>query len=301
MVATDAALEKFKLRWELFKVACDQAKEFVESVKQCIGSEYLVDEATGSVAGRPGQTATTGLPPINAVRLEQMSKVVRLHVIELQQGSGTDGSASHAHPSVPFNARFPEDSGKVGLRGKKILETLWYRLVLHRILPVIKRSFSRIDSRNKLQKNTRKIKMETDQEHVQVQNKSNAHGRMDGRMGTNEWRMRLVCESVQQSDMKLGCAVGGLSRLVRTRGVDALLNNTVGRYVAGAGNDRWCRRIALACARAEESHASERRLAEIDHHGLKCTIRTCTHGQRSRTNRRLMCHCTRESVELIMD
>ncbi|KAK9108821.1 hypothetical protein Sjap_016881 [Stephania japonica] len=110
--ATDAALENFKLRWELFKVACDQAEEFVESVKQRIGSECLVDEATGSVAGRLGQTATTGLPPISAVRLEQMSKAVRWLVIELQQGSGAAGSASHAHPSVPFDARFPEDSGQ---------------------------------------------------------------------------------------------------------------------------------------------------------------------------------------------
>ncbi|KAK9112996.1 hypothetical protein Scep_020515 [Stephania cephalantha] len=105
-------LENFKLRWELFKVACDQAEEFVESVKQHIGSECLVDEATGSVAGRPGQTATTGLPPISAVRLEQMSKAVRWLVIELQQGSGAAGSASHAHPSVPFDARFHEDSGQ---------------------------------------------------------------------------------------------------------------------------------------------------------------------------------------------
>ncbi|KAK9108829.1 hypothetical protein Sjap_016889 [Stephania japonica] len=71
--ATDAALENFKLRWKLFRVASDQAEEFVESVKQCIGSECLVDGATGSVAGRLGQTATTGLPPISAVRLEQMS------------------------------------------------------------------------------------------------------------------------------------------------------------------------------------------------------------------------------------
>ncbi|KAK4833324.1 hypothetical protein QYF36_002781 [Acer negundo] len=48
---TDAALENFKQRWELFRVACDQAEEFVESVKQRIGSECLVDEATGSAAG----------------------------------------------------------------------------------------------------------------------------------------------------------------------------------------------------------------------------------------------------------
>ncbi|KAF3435607.1 hypothetical protein FNV43_RR22698 [Rhamnella rubrinervis] len=109
---TDAALENFKQRWELFRVACDQAEEFVESVKQRIGSECLVDEATGSVAGKPGQTAAAaGLPPISAVRLEQMSKAVRWLVIELQHGSGASGS-SHSHSSAPFDARFPEDSAQ---------------------------------------------------------------------------------------------------------------------------------------------------------------------------------------------
>lgn len=108
-VATDAALENFKQRWELFRVACDQAEEFVESVKQRIGSECLVDEATGSVAGRPGQSVTSGLPPISAVRLEQMSKAVRWLVIELQHGSGSAGGSSHPHSSAPFDARFSED------------------------------------------------------------------------------------------------------------------------------------------------------------------------------------------------
>lgn len=110
-LTTDAALENLKQRWELFRVACDQAEEFVESVKLRIGSECLVDEATGSVAGKPGQPATTGLPPISAVRLEQMSKAVRWLVIELQQGSGTaSGSSLPHHSSAPFDARFPEDA-----------------------------------------------------------------------------------------------------------------------------------------------------------------------------------------------
>lgn len=110
--ATDAALENFKQRWELFRVACDQAEEYVESVKQRIGSECLVDEATGSVTGKPGQAVTPGLPPISAVRLEQMSKAVRWLVIELQHGSGTSGGSSLAHPSAPFDARFPEDAAQ---------------------------------------------------------------------------------------------------------------------------------------------------------------------------------------------
>lgn len=106
---TDVALENMKQRWELFRVACDQAEEFVESVKQRIGSECLVDEATGSVAGKPGQPVT-GLPPISAVRLEQMSKAVRWLVLELQQGSGNSGGSSHSTPSAPFDARFAEDT-----------------------------------------------------------------------------------------------------------------------------------------------------------------------------------------------
>lgn len=109
--ATDAALENFKQRWELFRVACDQAEEFVESVKQRIGSECLVDEATGSVAEKPGQPVT-GLPPISAVRLEQMSKAVRWLVIELQQGSGNSGVSSHPNSSAPFDARFSEDTAQ---------------------------------------------------------------------------------------------------------------------------------------------------------------------------------------------
>ncbi|GAB2214629.1 hypothetical protein Droror1_Dr00018986 [Drosera rotundifolia] len=109
---TDAALETFKQQWELFRVACDQAEEFVDSIKQRIGSECLVDEATGSMAGRLGQTAPPGLPPISAVRLEQMSKAVRWLVIELQQGSGASGGSSHPNSTAPFDARFSDDAAQ---------------------------------------------------------------------------------------------------------------------------------------------------------------------------------------------
>ncbi|XP_022948111.1 mediator of RNA polymerase II transcription subunit 32-like [Cucurbita moschata] len=112
--ATDAALENFKQKWELFMVACDQAEEFVESVKQRIGSECLIDEATGSLSSKSGQAAaatSSSLPPISAIRLEQMSKAVRWLVIELQHGSGAAASASaHSHSSAPFDARFSEDT-----------------------------------------------------------------------------------------------------------------------------------------------------------------------------------------------
>ncbi|KAF3779126.1 Mediator of RNA polymerase II transcription subunit 32 [Nymphaea thermarum] len=113
--ATDNALERFKHQWEIFRVSCDRAEEFVESAKQRIGSECLVDEATGPA---PEQDAP-GLAPISAVRLEQMSKAVRWLVIELQHGSGNPNataaaaaaaaSAAHPHASAPFDARFSED------------------------------------------------------------------------------------------------------------------------------------------------------------------------------------------------
>ncbi|KAG9440956.1 hypothetical protein H6P81_021121 [Aristolochia fimbriata] len=115
--ATDAALEHFKQRWELFRVACDQAEEFVESAKQRIGSECLVDEATGSATPKPGEP-NPALPPISAVRLEQMSKAVRWLVIELQQGSGSSNAAAstsanaNAQSSAAFDARFPEDGAQ---------------------------------------------------------------------------------------------------------------------------------------------------------------------------------------------
>lgn len=119
--ATDAALESFKQRWELFKVACDQAEELVESLKQRIGSECLIDEATGSAplaAMSTGSASAAGIPPISAVRLEQMSKAVRWLVIELQHGSGS-GSSGAPNPQAaatgggaPFDARFSEDSAQ---------------------------------------------------------------------------------------------------------------------------------------------------------------------------------------------
>ncbi|CAN6178884.1 unnamed protein product [Urochloa humidicola] len=75
--ATYAALEAFKQRWELFRVACDHAEELVESIRQRNGSECLVDEATGSASAEfePAPLATApSVKPISVVRLEQMSK-----------------------------------------------------------------------------------------------------------------------------------------------------------------------------------------------------------------------------------
>ncbi|KAL0797686.1 hypothetical protein Bca101_052860 [Brassica carinata] len=135
---TDAALENFKEKWELFRVACDQAEEFVESVKQRIGSECLVDEATGlTTAGNnnSGQSvgAATSLPPISAVRLEQMSRAVRWLVLELQRGSGGAAAGSvHSSSSTGFDARYmdfndltPLLSFWIGQIGDLGLDLLW--------------------------------------------------------------------------------------------------------------------------------------------------------------------------------
>ncbi|KAL7236761.1 hypothetical protein ACSBR1_019958 [Camellia fascicularis] len=113
----DNIVDSLKIAYQEFVVAVASvlaakdssgAEEFVESVKQRIGSECLVDEATGSVDGKRGQAVTTGILPISAVRLEQMSKAVRRLVIELQQRSGTAGGSSHPHPSATFDARFSD-------------------------------------------------------------------------------------------------------------------------------------------------------------------------------------------------
>ncbi|XP_002976322.2 mediator of RNA polymerase II transcription subunit 32 [Selaginella moellendorffii] len=99
---TDKALNSFLESHQLFHGACDRAQEFVESVRQRIGSECLVDEATGPVSGRvvAGDAAKAGgggaaVAPLSAVRLEQLSKAVRWQVIDLQQGGG-GGALSNA-------------------------------------------------------------------------------------------------------------------------------------------------------------------------------------------------------------
>ncbi|OEL34442.1 Mediator of RNA polymerase II transcription subunit 32 [Dichanthelium oligosanthes] len=123
--ATDAALEAFKQRWELFRVACDHAEELVESIRQRIGSECLVDEATGSAStgSAPApMAAAPGIKPISAVRLEQMSKAVRWLVIELQHGAGgtpapgTAGSGGASNPNAGAGpgpgGQHPEEGGQ---------------------------------------------------------------------------------------------------------------------------------------------------------------------------------------------
>ncbi|KAG5390962.1 hypothetical protein IGI04_032503 [Brassica rapa subsp. trilocularis] len=132
---TDAALENFKEKWELFRVACDQAEEFVESVKQRIGSECLVDEATGLTTtttggggSNSGQSvgAATSLPPISAVRLEQMSRAVRWLVLELQRGSGGAAAGSvHSPRYMDFNDPMLLLSSRIGQIGDLGLDLLW--------------------------------------------------------------------------------------------------------------------------------------------------------------------------------
>ncbi|BBN16870.1 hypothetical protein MPTK1_7g09990 [Marchantia polymorpha subsp. ruderalis] len=91
---TDAALEHFYSTFQLFQATCDQAQEFVDSVRQRIGSECIVDEATGPISQKLIKLSEEGanrsaIPPLSATRLEQMSKAVRLLVLELQPGSST--------------------------------------------------------------------------------------------------------------------------------------------------------------------------------------------------------------------
>ncbi|TVU39137.1 hypothetical protein EJB05_12542 [Eragrostis curvula] len=100
--ATDAALEAFKQRWELFRVACDHTEELVDSLHQRIGSDSLVDEATGPASSAP---TAPGIKPISGVRLEQMSKAVRwLEAAPLPPG-GPQG-----HGGV--DPRFSEDDAQ---------------------------------------------------------------------------------------------------------------------------------------------------------------------------------------------
>ncbi|CAN6326330.1 unnamed protein product [Urochloa humidicola] len=115
---TDAALEAFKQRWELFRVACDHAEELVESIRQRIGSECLVDEATGSASAGSGPSSLAAAPvikPISAVRLEQMSKAVRWLVIELQHGAGgasAPGAADGSGAATPTAGAGPGPGGQ---------------------------------------------------------------------------------------------------------------------------------------------------------------------------------------------
>lgn len=121
--AMDVALESLKQRWEIFKVSCDQAEELFESLKKRVGSESIVDEATGSTSTYMSGSAS--IPPINALRLQQMSKTVRSLVTELQHGSssvsgpsslGSIGSAGSLNLQVaapggaPSDERFSDDA-----------------------------------------------------------------------------------------------------------------------------------------------------------------------------------------------
>lgn len=63
-----------------------------ESVKLRIGSECIVDEATGSISARLGKmsedgTSKQGIAPLSATRLEQLSRAVRGLVLDLQEGA----------------------------------------------------------------------------------------------------------------------------------------------------------------------------------------------------------------------
>ncbi|KAL8503947.1 hypothetical protein ACS0TY_022614 [Phlomoides rotata] len=101
----DSIVDSLNSAYQEFISAADTTLE----AKESSGGLKTPDEATGSVAAKPGQPSPSGLPPISVVRLEQMSKAVRWLVIELQQESGAGGALSHPHSSAPFDARFTDD------------------------------------------------------------------------------------------------------------------------------------------------------------------------------------------------
>lgn len=70
--AMDAALAKFKLQWDLFRVACDEAEELVEFFKQQVCLGLQAKEATGPVAAKTGQdgSVAASLPPNNVIVLD---------------------------------------------------------------------------------------------------------------------------------------------------------------------------------------------------------------------------------------
>ncbi|RDX92670.1 Mediator of RNA polymerase II transcription subunit 32, partial [Mucuna pruriens] len=92
-ITTDLALENFNQKRELFKVACDQAEEFVGSIKQRILSEWVVDEFTMSVTE---ETEKTEKKPVieektgqNKPEIEEKTDVNKPETEE-DRKSGTD-------------------------------------------------------------------------------------------------------------------------------------------------------------------------------------------------------------------
>lgn len=90
----DAAFESFHNNLQLFHAACDRAQEILESVKMRIGSECIVDAATGSLSAKLPEmaehgTSSRGVAPLSAFRLEKLSRAVRGLVLDLQQGAAS--------------------------------------------------------------------------------------------------------------------------------------------------------------------------------------------------------------------
>ncbi|XP_019180085.1 PREDICTED: mediator of RNA polymerase II transcription subunit 32-like [Ipomoea nil] len=57
----DAALEKFRERWDSFQCVCDGAQEFLECVRSSMGSNAsLIDESGHNVAGRLEHVLSAG-------------------------------------------------------------------------------------------------------------------------------------------------------------------------------------------------------------------------------------------------
>ncbi|XP_072993734.1 mediator of RNA polymerase II transcription subunit 32-like [Typha latifolia] len=79
--ASEAALERFKYRWELFRVSCDNAEEVIRSTTQRIATEGVADAATGMAAAAGGIA-----PPLSFLRLQKACHVAQSLVGEIRSG-----------------------------------------------------------------------------------------------------------------------------------------------------------------------------------------------------------------------
>lgn len=58
----DAALEKFRERWDFFQYVCDGAQEFVECVRSSMGcNPSLIDDSGYNVAGKLEHVLSAGM------------------------------------------------------------------------------------------------------------------------------------------------------------------------------------------------------------------------------------------------
>lgn len=79
-----------------------------ESVKMRIGSECIVDAATGSLSAKLPEmaehgTSSRGVAPLSAFRLEKLSRAVRGLVLDLQQGAASTNQSGPSQSGLNVN------------------------------------------------------------------------------------------------------------------------------------------------------------------------------------------------------